>query len=57
MLISLAVDCHHADVGTREQFHLTDERAARAAGGGGAPAAVDADGVAEVVTLATCNRS
>ncbi len=53
MLISLAVDCHHADVSTRERYHLTAERAARLhVARPGEHAAVG-----EVVSIATCNRS
>ncbi|MDF1501843.1 glutamyl-tRNA reductase [Roseisolibacter sp. H3M3-2] len=51
MLISIAVDYRHADVATRERFHLTPERLAalyRAPAGGGAP---------QRVGMATCNRS
>ncbi len=49
MLISLAVDYHHADLATRERFHLT-------------PARLDrlyalAQGETEIVAIATCNRS
>jgi glutamyl-tRNA reductase len=51
MLISIAVDYRHADVATRERFHLTPERLATlyAATGAGARA--------QRVGLATCNRS
>ena len=49
MLISLAVDYHHADLATRERFRLT-------------PARLDrlyalAQGETEIVAIATCNRS
>lgn len=51
MLISIAVDYRHADVATRERFHLTEDRLARLYQS--LP-----DGVApERVGLATCNRS
>ena len=51
MLISIAVDYRHADVATRERFHLMDARLAAlyAPGPDGAPP--------ERVGLATCNRS
>ena len=51
MLISMAVDFRHANVATRERFHLTDARIARLEAGN-----LHAD-VREVVCLATCNRS
>ncbi|HZF68297.1 MAG TPA: hypothetical protein VEZ47_09690, partial [Gemmatirosa sp.] len=51
MLISVAVDYRHADVATRERFHLTEERLARLYGAD--PAGV----MPERVGLATCNRS
>lgn len=57
MLISLAVDCHHADVSTRERFHLTAERAARLRAGRGGRGDAHGDAVSEVVSIATCNRS
>jgi glutamyl-tRNA reductase len=51
MLISIAVDYRHADVATRERFHLTAERVARLYAPG-------ADGVRpQRVALATCNRT
>jgi glutamyl-tRNA reductase len=51
MLISIAVDYRHADVATRERFHLMEERLSRLYG-------IDPAGVApERVGLATCNRS
>lgn len=50
MLISLAVDHRHADVATRERFHLTDERMASLF--------LPHEGTAaEIVGVATCNRS
>jgi glutamyl-tRNA reductase len=69
MLLSLAVDHRHADVATRERFHLTPARMAalygapdpaagpsRSARRGGTPAAGRA-APADCVALATCNRS
>lgn len=51
MLISLAVDYHHANVATRERFHLSDERIEKLY-------ARDADDlVRELVCVSTCNRS
>ncbi|GJG86891.1 glutamyl-tRNA reductase [Gemmatimonadetes bacterium T265] len=67
MLLSLAVDYRHADVATRERFHLTPERlahlyvraAAAPAPAGGPPHGLAPVAVAptERVALATCNRS
>ena len=69
MLLSLAVDYRHADVATRERFHLTPERLERlygapatlgvsALGGPAIGAVTVGDRVAvERVALATCNRS
>ncbi|HEY0779884.1 MAG TPA: hypothetical protein VGD56_18105, partial [Gemmatirosa sp.] len=73
MLLSLAVDYRHADVATRERFHLTPERLERlyAASRGalaGAPAGAAhaaahaaapqvAEPAVERLALATCNRS
>jgi glutamyl-tRNA reductase len=56
MLISIAVDYRHADVATRERFHLTPQRLAALYG---APAgAAPADGVRpQRLGLGTCNRS
>lgn len=51
MLISIAVDYRHADVATRERFHLTDARLASLY------AATDGALPPERVGLATCNRS
>ena len=51
MLISLAVDFQAADVATRERFHLSPARVASMY------ANVGADGVAEMVLIATCNRT
>ena len=50
MLISIAVDFRHANVATRERFHLTPERIARMY-------ECDGDLVRELVCVATCNRS
>lgn len=70
MLLSLAVDHRHADVATRERFHLSEGRMAalygapagtgaltgrRARGGGSAAPARAAP--PDCVALATCNRS
>ncbi len=67
MLLSLAVDYRHADVATRERFHLTPDRLDRLYGRastGPALAELAAGGLAPVgiapvqrVALATCNRS
>jgi glutamyl-tRNA reductase len=51
MLISIAVDYRHADVATRERFHLTAERLSALY----APSATG--GRPQRVGLATCNRS
>jgi glutamyl-tRNA reductase len=51
MLISIAVDFRHADVATRERFHLSEERVARLY------EAPFSWGVEELVAVATCNRS
>ena len=50
MLISIAVDFRHANVATRERFHLSPERIARMYESEG-------DVVREMVCVATCNRS
>jgi glutamyl-tRNA reductase len=51
MLTSLAVDYHHADVATREGFHLTDVRLTRMY-----ESCAD-DIVHEILLIATCNRT
>ena len=68
MLLSLAVDHRHADVATRERFHLTSARLA-ALYGAPDPAAASGRGArrratpagrkapADCVALATCNRT
>lgn len=56
MLLSLAVDYRHADVATRERFHLTPGRLARLYGGPVDGRPVEMAPV-ERVALATCNRS
>jgi glutamyl-tRNA reductase len=51
MLISIAVDFRHADVATRERFHLSDDRIARLY------EAPRPHGVEELAVVATCNRT
>ena len=51
MLISLAVDYRHANVATRERFHLSDERIAKLY------AREPNSTIRELVCVATCNRS
>ena len=51
MLISLTVDFRHANVATREQFHLDDVRIDRMYAAESSPV------VREMVCVATCNRS
>jgi glutamyl-tRNA reductase len=51
MLISLAVDFRHADVATRERFHLSDDRIKRLY------EPPRPHGVEELVVVATCNRT
>ena len=51
MLISLAVDFRHADVATRERFHLGDDRITRLY------EPPRPHGVEELVVVATCNRT
>jgi glutamyl-tRNA reductase len=51
MLISLAVDYRHANVATRERFHLSDERIAKLY------ARESVSTIRELVCVATCNRS
>lgn len=51
MLISLAVDYRHANVATRERFHLSDERIAKLY------AREPNSNIRELVCIATCNRS
>jgi glutamyl-tRNA reductase len=51
VLISLAVDFQAADVATRERFHLSPARVASLYEN------IGADGVTEMVLLATCNRT
>jgi len=51
MLISIAVDFRHANVATRERFHLSPERIVRLH-----TTALPAN-VRELVAIATCNRS
>lgn len=50
MLISLAVDFRHADLKTRERFHLTDERVAELY------ALPRPEAIRELLVLGTCNR-
>ena len=50
MLISIAVDFRHANVATRERFHLSPDRIDRMYD-------CDGDMVRELVCVATCNRS
>ncbi|MGZ8414385.1 MAG: hypothetical protein ACXW05_16775, partial [Gemmatirosa sp.] len=50
MLISLAVDYRHADVATRERFHLSEQRIAHLY------ERVPRDG-REVLAVSTCNRT
>jgi glutamyl-tRNA reductase len=58
MLISIAVDYRHADVATRERFHLTPERMQALYGPPGPEAGARPRRAAPaVVALATCNRS
>lgn len=51
MLISLAVDYRHANVATRERFHLSDARLAKLY------AREPNSNIRELVCVATCNRS
>jgi glutamyl-tRNA reductase len=51
MLISIAVDFRHADVATRERFHLSEERIKRLY------EPPRPHGVEELVVVATCNRT
>lgn len=51
MLISLAVDYQAADVATRERFHVPINRITPLY------ARLNADGIAEMVLVATCNRT
>ncbi|MEY2733148.1 MAG: hypothetical protein RL340_207 [Gemmatimonadota bacterium] len=51
MLISIAVDFRHANVATRERFHLSPERILRL------HTTQLPSGVRELVAVATCNRS
>lgn len=51
MLISLAVDYQAADVATRERFHVPVHRITPLY------ARLNADGIAEMVLVATCNRT
>jgi glutamyl-tRNA reductase len=51
MLISLAVDYRHANVATRERFHLSDARIAKLY------TREPSSSIRELVCVATCNRS
>ena len=51
MLISIAVDFRHADVATRERFHLSDERLAQLY------RTARSETVTEAALIATCNRT
>jgi glutamyl-tRNA reductase len=51
MLISIAVDFRHADVATREQFHLSEERLTQLY------RSARSDVVTEAALIATCNRT
>ena len=51
MLISLAVDYRHANVATRERFHLSDARIAKLY------AREPNSAIRELVCVSTCNRS
>ncbi len=51
MLISIAVDFRHADVATRERFHLSEDRIRRLY------ESPRPHGVEELVLVATCNRT
>ena len=51
MLISLAVDYRHADVATRERFHLSEEQVARLYD------RTPPGGDDEVLAISTCNRT
>jgi len=51
MLICLAVDHRHADVSTRERFHLSEDRLAQLY------STPRSAGVGELAVLATCNRT
>lgn len=51
MLLSLAVDYHAADVATRERFHVPQARLSPMY------ARVSEDAIAEMVLVATCNRT
>lgn len=50
MLISLAVDFQHADVASRERFHLSDQRLAE-------QYERTPDGTEEMLAVSTCNRT
>jgi glutamyl-tRNA reductase len=51
MLISIAIDFRHADVATRERFHLSEERL------GQLYRTVRTDMIAEAALISTCNRT
>lgn len=51
MLISIAIDFHHADVATRERFHLSEERLTQLY------RTARSDVVMEAASIATCNRT
>lgn len=51
MLISIAIDFRHADVATRERFHLSDERLAQLY------RTARSEIVTEAALIATCNRT
>ena len=51
MLISIAIDFHHADVATREQFHLSEERLTQLY------RTARSEIVTEAALISTCNRT
>ena len=51
MLISIAIDFRHADVATRERFHLSEERLAQLY------QTVRTDVITEAALISTCNRT
>lgn len=51
MLISIAIDFHHADVATRERFHLSEERLTQLY------RTARSEVVIEAASIATCNRT
>ena len=51
MLISIAIDFHHADVATREHFHLSEERLTQLY------RTARSEIVTEAALISTCNRT